>query len=558
MKKQEWVSRRVRLGLAVLTAMALSACGGSPSEAPDLGSAPVENAVSGVFPACDTCGAADASTFVPGGAAGVWQVSNEGSSAKSVPVSIAGLTGQNVTLMLTNESASNVALASTSRSFALSVPESHTDHYHSDDPFRATIDKFNREGWSKLLSDARPENPASLQAVRMSTSAPVVGTPRVWTNCETLNSSYGCADANPDRATTLVATATASDGRIVNVWVEDGERGSGKFNDSMAQTLATLYARTGGVHDMLTDLGGAPWGSHAYSGQLISDVNRPVDIVMLNLTPDSRSGGLLGYFWSLNNFLKSQAPASNEALALFMDTETAYLSPQGMDVIRSTLVHEGMHLTNYYRRAIQMGVGHAFDTWLEEMSAMMAEDITATRATPGYNNILDERIPQYLASGSFNCNPTTFSTSGFTCFGYSVNGSLGAYLLRQHGVAFYKNMLAMPGVRSRDVLEGALRSVAPQTTLNAELRRWGQSAWPTTAASKMPSGFGYPSRVEGSYTLQGLDLQALRNLRALPTSPSTGTVVPGGMVPWVRYGVSGTFEETVTVPAGTTLSVVVN
>jgi hypothetical protein len=71
-----------------------------------------------------------------------------------------------------------------------------------------------------------------------------------------------------------------------------------------------------------------------------------------------------------------------------------------------------------------------------------------------------------------------------------------------------------------------------------------------------PAGFGFPDRLDGPFTLPLIDPQVLLPVRTL-TQSIPATLEAYANLPVVRSAVSGTYSETVKVPAGSTLSVVV-
>lgn len=59
---------------------------------------------------------------------------------------------------------------------------------------------------------------------------------------------------------TLRQQATATDGRIVNLWVEDSEYGSSKISDGIINTLLTKFSSgSQSVYSLATSLVGQPW-----------------------------------------------------------------------------------------------------------------------------------------------------------------------------------------------------------------------------------------------------------------------------------------------------------
>ena len=244
--------------------------------------------------------------------------------------------------------------------------------------------------------------------------------------------------------------------------------------------------------------------------------------MFVNFTPDSQPYGLLGYFWAVNNFKRtagsSQFQYSNESLSFYMDTETLYLGgANGLTTQISTLSHEFIHMINFYQRGALKGSDYMFDTFLEEMSALMSEDILAERLTPGTNPMRDGRITGWMSKPGFNCDLASWASDvNATCFGYNVTGSLGAYLLRQHGVGFYQQMLR--NTSSPDSLQvlGNAIAQAGGPSLPVTLQRWGSNI--ALLPSSGPAGYGWPARTDQGFTLVGIDGQRYAAARRLPAT----------------------------------------
>jgi len=216
-------------------------------------------------------------------------------------------------------------------------------------------------------------------------------------------------------------------------------------------------------------------------------------------------------------------------------------------------------MTNFYRRSVQLskpGTDYAFDTFLEEMSAMMGEDIVAQRVTPGFNSIASGRVPSWLSRSGFNCDPAAWSAdTAAPCFGYDVNGSLGAYLVRQYGVGFYKQLLSnTTSTDSLQVLGNAIQQ-AGGPTLPVAIQRWGANI--ALLPGDVPSGYGWPARTEQGFTLAAINGSSLASSRVLPTTVPVNLNARGHF-PFLRQpDAQGTYQEQLRVPAGSTLTAVV-
>lgn len=500
-------------------------------------------------PACQSCAASSATTYT-GSGTGIWQAINTASIPMQVPISISGLSGKDVQLIITNESHGSVSLPSgsvpnRSEAHPLNAPASKTE-----DPRQAAIAEFNRAGWHQALLQAPAQARSQSQAQPLAATVYTVGDARVFNDSEATH-----------RNTTLVHQVVASDGRKVNFWVETTEQNASKISSTILNTLGTKLTQTNGVYDSLVSVGGPLWGTHGYV-DLISDINRPLDVVLLNFNNNSQPYGLVGYFYALNNFLKTSIPESNESLSIYLDTETLYLD--GMAGLESgilTLAHELMHMSNFYRRGVRMSFDHVFDTWLDEMTAMGMEDLVADQLTT-VNPIRDLRLPEYLGGGglmysSFNCALTTWTPYSGSCESYAVSGSFGGFLLRQLGLGFFKDLLTQPQANSLTALDAAIKATTPTSSLAQQFRRFTVSAAGVLPAAGAPTGYGFPARSEGGFHVPVIDAFALKGQRVLP-SPLPTQIRPLATVPVVRQNVTGTYTDSVRIPPGASLSVVIH
>lgn len=546
--------QRIALLSALLISLHIAGCGGGggDSASPSGGgnSSPVSpsSPISAVEPACQSCAATSATTYA-GSGTGIWQTTNSGSAAKDIPISISGLAGQDVQLILTNESMAAVPLPSGS------IPNfSASDLFTAsasqlEDPTKASIAEFNRAGWHQAILDAQGRARSLISGPQAST-VHVVGDTQPFRHTDTTN-----------RATTLIKQVVASDGRQVNFWVETSEYATPKITDAILDTLATKLTQANGVYDSLLSVGGPLWGAHNYS-DLIDNTNRPLDIVLLNFDNNGNAYGTVGYFYAINNFLKSAITTSNESLSIYLDTETLYRDGStGLQSGILTLAHELMHMSNFYRRGIGMSFSHAFDTWLNEMSAVAMEDLVANQLTT-FNPIRDLRLPQYLGGNglgysSFQCPLTTWTPYSGSCDSYSVSGSFGGFLVRQLGVGFFKNLLTQSQANSLLALDAAIKVAAPTSSLAQQFRRFTVSAAGVLPAASAPTGYGFPARSESGFSVPAINAFAFKSQRVLPSSAPT-QIKSLATLPVVRQRVTGTYIDSVRVPPGASLSVVIH
>lgn len=539
-----------KTAIALALGAVLAGCGGGGGGGLSGPSSQLTAACSGT-----ACGAANATTY-SGQGVGVWSYTNTTQAEQQIPVALTNLGSKQVTLIYTNNGDASVPMPA----LTLTPPAATTaTAQKSLSAAPATVNQI-----PERIRNFKPRLTAADTQARQSIKPQAaailpVGSQRSWfvqpgdSRIETRQATL--------RRQASVPTPTGT--RTINVWLEDSEYDAAKVSDAMLDTLVQRFTSgSDAVYPLITGLSGEPWGAHSYSDLI--DPEQPLDIVFVNFVPDRTPYGLLGYFWSLNNFKADPADPdvkySNQSLSFYMDTETLYLDPAaGMTNQISTLSHEFVHMTNFYRRSVQLskpGTDYAFDTFLEEMSAMMGEDIVAQRVTPGFNSIASGRVPSWLSRSGFNCDPAAWSAdTAAPCFGYDVNGSLGAYLVRQYGVGFYKQLLSnTTSTDSLQVLGNAIQQ-AGGPTLPVAVQRWGANIALLPADS--PGGFGWPARTEQGFTLAAINGSSLASSRVLPTTVPVNLNARGHF-PFLRQpDAQGTYQEQLRVPAGSTLTAVV-
>lgn len=539
-----------KTAIALALGAVLAGCGGGGGGGLSGPSSQLTAACSGT-----ACGAANATTY-SGQGVGVWSYTNTTQAEQQIPVGLTNLGSKQVTLIYTNNGDASVPMPA----LTLTPPAATTaTAQKSLSAAPATVNRI-----PERIRNFKPRLTAADMQARQSIKPQAaailpVGSQRSWF----VQPGDSRIEARQATLRRQASVPTPTGTRTINVWLEDSEYDAAKVSDAMLDTLLQRFTSgSDAVYPLITGLSGEPWGAHSYSDLI--DPEQPLDIVFVNFVPDRTPYGLLGYFWSLNNFKQDPANPdlkySNQSLSFYMDTETLYLDPaEGMTNQISTLSHEFVHMTNFYRRSVQLskpGTDYAFDTFLEEMSAMMGEDIVAQRVTPGFNSIANGRVPSWLSRSGFNCDPAAWSAdTAAPCFGYDVNGSLGAYLVRQYGVGFYKQLLSnTTSTDSLQVLGNAIQQ-AGGPTLPVAIQRWGANI--ALLPGDVPSGYGWPARTEQGFTLAAINGSSLASSRVLPTTVPVNLNARGHF-PFLRQpDAQGTYQEQLRVPAGSTLTAVV-
>ncbi|WP_130391268.1 M30 family zinc metallopeptidase [Cupriavidus agavae] len=507
--------------------------------------------VSTIDPACSDCAAISATQYA-GSGTGIWTFVNDTDQPYAVPVSLHGLSGQNVSLVFSNDSDKAQPLAVLARQPAQPRAARHAVPGAAAS-FADQVRAFNHTGWAEqveALQRARAKLPQAAQDQTGEPEPPAgarLGDARQWYQ----------NTAGDVRDTTLVRQVSTREGVAVNFWLEDGEQAEGKVTDAMLDTLSATYVQADGIYEFLREVGGPLWGRHVVPG-LIAGTGQPVNVVLVRL----QEYGLAGYFWALNTIrrtrLDPRTQFSNEAVVLFVDSSMMYTdASHGLSMTLVTLAHESMHMQNFYRRGVRLGPAYAMEQWLDEGTAVMAEDFISQRLMLEDNEIRDRQLPRYVSAPLYGCGVLRWPAYDEMCDGYAVWGAWGGYLNRQFGIPFYRNLLNDRTNRSsKAVLDAAIRSVRPGSGTVPELRRWAASVGSMMPAAGAPPGYGYPARTETGYGLPAIDLQTLVSERTLPEPDDVMSAY--SMLPVVRSGVTGTFSEEVSVPPRTTLMVVVH
>ncbi len=247
--------------------------------------------------------------------------------------------------------------------------------------------------------------------------------------------------------------------KTLNIWVSNDSFGEGCakakcVTQEMVDTLADSFLKAGldnDVYDWVTNIYGEPWGSEAqdiYTG-VIPNSNE-ITILLTDIDNDNSSdGGVVGYFWSKDNFTKASYSGSNERVMFNIDS-VMFANGEGTWDINdfwpkemiSTLAHEFQHMIHFYQKSVLL-TGDSTDTWIDEMLAETTEEVIATKiqhtgprgvdytdCSAGDADNTSGRYPL------FNENNTLSLTSwGNQLRDYSKVNAFGAFLTRNYGGA---------------------------------------------------------------------------------------------------------------------------
>ena len=293
--------------------------------------------------------------------------------------------------------------------------------------------------------------------------------------------------------TEIAATArkVVSDGAVtLAVWVADANWDRCSRPPCVTQTQVDTVARTflrpgsdNDVYDWVTAIFGDPWGPHASPSPFLSAEQAGLIHILLydidndGLPTPGDSVRTVGQFFAKDNYLRDPQhpdPAvriSNERLMFYIDA--VYLaSPSGASwevtdrrpsVALAALVHEFQHMIHFYQKRILRGA--LSETWLNEMSSSVAEDLLAGKLrvgagprgvahddpTAGAPGNTADRLSRY---NRYNYIQVTAWRGELR--NYSINYALGAYLARIHGGAALFGDIVRNGQSGTAAIEAAL------------------------------------------------------------------------------------------------------
>jgi hypothetical protein len=504
------------------------------------------------------CGATSATAY-NGNGVGVWKLNNSTAGALTLDLDIANVVaGKAVTLAFTNgntTAASSLPAFGTQASteplpiaspFNLESSRLHAQpsHHQAHDDAHSKFVERNRQLSQGMRSLPKPTNAetAPTQNTR-SYAAPAVGATRNWVDYYSTPVTH---------ASTAQSVCTLPNGRNVVFWKSNADTA---LTPTILSVFTTNMCGAGKGFDKLIGLIGDVWGVHAYPNYFISDggtKQQDINIAFVN----AGNTGWAGYFSGQNNYKIPNGYGltnTNQALVFFVNT---YSLASDVNFYFSTLIHEAKHMISSYQSDVLSLYAKTTDTWYEETSAMMAEDIIVNDLI-GYNKMAQYRLPYYLTTGggvSLNNWPNLSANN------YAMGGTLGAFLNRRYGTGLLSQSIAgcTTGIyqaSSYACVDGLIKS-SGGIGLADELARMGVSVFAKLPASTIPAGVGYPAVTSNGFGLTAIDSSALTlaspwTLSAFSSMSQTylNEVQAAGKTRYIR--------KNVTVPAGTLLYVVI-
>jgi hypothetical protein len=372
----------------------------------------------------------------------------------------------------------------------------------------------------------------------------------------------------------------------VTVWVDTANTAG--VTADMVDELTDRFMLAGDNNDIfewVTGVYGMPWGSHI-SSNLISPSRRDINILLYDIEGDGvpMSGGarVVGYFWSIDNYLVSALSNSNERLMFYMDSALLaakdgaswQISDFWPAEVVSTLAHEFQHMIHFYQRFVVKGA--EADDWVNEMASMAAEDLVsrtvgvmgprgvdpAVGSAGGSGNGFG-RIPGWVEAPETQLD--AWSRSDPLPY-YSTSFAFGAAMLRLHGADFLRALLTQ-GITGRQAVVNAVNTAASSSyDFGDLLSQWAVAmllsndtgavtdyrintgTWQTTSTNGRSYSIG---SINAHNYGAGFPLLTPSAGEFLETIPSSSSIFVQ-----VGTGESETWTDTVDLPVGVSLTVV--
>ena len=330
-------------------------------------------------------------------------------------------------------------------------------------------------------------------------------------------------DRGDDRSIVEIpATArqVVSDGTTtVAVWVADADwstacephdgHGSGRLvaahfvpkvcvTQEMADAVGDKFLQPGAgndIHDWVTAIFGAPWGAHDVPILIPAEARDEIHILLFDISgdgiPESGDPRIIGFFWGKDAVLRNPEhplfAISNERLMFYLDApiltiaegDTWEITDRAPSIIVGTLAHEFQHMIHFYQKPVLRDT--ASETWLNEMSSEVAEDLIADKMegngpraveygdpTAGEPGNLRGRLP------GFNLyNDIQVTRWDGLLANYSINYALGAYLARNYGGAALFSAIVQSEHAGTAAVEAALQDLGYEVSFGEVLENWG-------------------------------------------------------------------------------------
>ncbi|MEH0168200.1 M30 family zinc metallopeptidase [Roseateles microcysteis] len=469
--------------------------------------------------AAEPCPAAAADLYA-GEGLGRWQLINDQPHAQAVNIDIAGVAaGRQVLVSLSNATGSNAGIAELGQSLGMAArpvksagtssiatytastteapdsierrrDEAHAEHLARDRALTAALDKLSGTaragGGQRKIQSAAP---------RPALPVPEIGSSRDWNDAST---------GLPYKSR-LADSCSLPGGRMVLFWVDENARSNELLsNTQIADDFKPMACgEKGGFQRLQQLLRAEVFGLHELS-YIISDAAlQPVNVLLADPGANQYWGA---YVYSGDLYRKTSLPRSNEAILMVVN---ARFIKTDLNFIKSSLVHEFMHQVNNYQRWL-LNNGPRHESWLEEMTAMVAEDLVSSELITKADG--SRFAPMALRMASYQSSSFPVQFLGGDGVNYSVGGSLAGYLDRRLGASLLRGLTF--NCPKEDTADGSFRCLDDQVfQLSGKGLMEHYSAMNLSIAGPFHSedgpGLGMPPYVNAEVDLPAIDLKTL-------------------------------------------------
>ena len=266
----------------------------------------------------------------------------------------------------------------------------------------------------------------------------------------------------------------------------------------MVDAMADKFLRPGAgndVHDWITAIFGEPWGPHDGPLLIPPAAAEEIHILLFDISgdgvPEPGESRIVGFFWAKDNYRYDPdhpiLSLSNERLMFYLDApfltiaegDTWEVTDRVPSIMIGTLAHEFQHMIHFYQKPILRNT--ASETWLNEMSSEVAEDLIADKMQGDGPRSVDFDDPTAGEPGNrrgrlpgFNLyNDIQVTRWDGLLANYDVNYALGAYLARNYGGAALFSTIVQNEHSGTDAIEAALQDLGHDVTFGEVLEHWG-------------------------------------------------------------------------------------
>jgi PKD repeat protein len=499
------------------------------------------------------CSATNATTY-SGHGVGVWRYHNSTNAAATINVALNGL-HENVvaTMIFSNGRATAAASVPGSGTAGVSAGKLAQKSGTEDaDSAAARAHAFVLAENIRLAANLKRTGatpPAKQTRIRARAAAPPIGTTRIWRESVFSSQTFNL---------TVAATCPFSTGRNGVIWVDADQTQRGEIEPARVTALAATLCGANGAYERLIAVVGDVWGvAGSTVANYIQDTPELQDLHVI-IPGLSQNHQWNGYFSAGNLISTTQDPNSNAALAVVLNGWVFANYPAGDSATRNTLIHELKHLANFYQRSISLGRYHA--SFLEETSAMLAEDLVSPLTTP-YTRT-EARFSGYAGGGAGVGYINWTHPEGGS---YNLGGSFAGFLHRQYGSTVDRELISHciddgTPQSSYDCLDHYINR-QDGTGFEDAFARVGASTLGMMIGTQLPLGFGLPGKIVENVPLKPigyLQLEGPFNPTPTDLGGNFGATTQTFVRDYIDAGQTTFRRDNVVVPAHTTLVIVVS